>query len=363
VVLVSLAGVRTPRADTDAKADADALKLIKTTALQRDCQIEVVGVQEKAGALLGTVRVNKLDVATACSSAVSARRLAARSASASTRLCRRRRRTPRRACGTTTTRRPRSARRPRRAPPPPPRLSNGEQSMDVTVTEIVDGNQIYVQKIGEGTVQLEKLMHSLRDERLGDQPPESIKKGDVLLGQFTVDDTWYRARVEGVNKERQTYDVRYVDYGNAESLPRSRLRPLPASGRYNAAALPFQAHLAQLAFVSSCELDDEDGYGEDAARELRDLAFGRQLSAAVETKLDNVLHLSLVDPVSHVHINGAMLRSGLAVLRQGRQRWVRPAAALLAKLEAEQESARRAHVNRWKYGDVAELDEDDRDRR
>lgn len=361
-MLVSVAGVRTPRADADAKTDADALKFVKTSSLQRDCSIDVVGVQEKAGALLATVRVNKLDVAVG---------LLERGLGEAFGRSEREREYEGLQKAAQTAKKgmwhsydpAAEERKAAEARAAAAAEMSGEQSMDVTVTEIVDGNQLYVQTIGEGTVQLEKLMHSLRDERLGDQPPEAIKKGDILLGQFTVDDTWYRARVEAVNKERQTYDVRYVDYGNAETLPRSRLRALPASGRYNAAALPFQAHLAQLAFVSSCELDDDDGYGEDAARELRDLAFGRQLSAAVEAKIDNVLHLSLVDPVSHVHINGAMLRSGLAVLRNQRQRWVRPAAALLAKLEAEQEAARRAHVNRWKYGDVAELDEDDRDRR
>lgn len=85
--------------------------------------------------------------------------------------------------------------------------------------------------------------------------PASIKKGDVLLGQFTVDDTWYRAKVEEVFADNEIAvwphcfflvfvvcvcvsftrttrsKVRYVDYGNAEVLPRNRLRSLPVNSR------------------------------------------------------------------------------------------------------------------------------------
>jgi staphylococcal nuclease domain-containing protein 1 len=357
LVLISLAGVRTPRSDADPTTDANALKHAKLVALQRECQIELVGIQDKAGALLANVRVNKADVAVSLLERGLGEAFGRSERERELEAIQKKAQNEKK--GMWASYDPAvEERKAAEAAAAAKEATLAEQSMEVTVTEIVDGNCFYVQKIGEGTVQLEKLMAALREERLGDAPPATIKKGELLLGQFSVDDTWYRARVEGLNKEKQTVDVLYVDYGNGETLPRSRIRALPASGRYSTQALAFQAHPAQLAFVSSCELDDADGYGEDAARQLRDLAFGRQFSAAVEAKYDGVLHLTLVDSVTKSSVNASMLRSGLAVLRKR----LRAPPAVLAKLEAEQEAARRGRLNRWKYGDVAELD-DEPDRR
>eukprot|EP00019_Armaparvus_languidus_P012782 CAMPEP_0168583322 /NCGR_PEP_ID=MMETSP0420-20121227/2499_1 /TAXON_ID=498008 /ORGANISM="Pessonella sp." /LENGTH=915 /DNA_ID=CAMNT_0008617959 /DNA_START=61 /DNA_END=2805 /DNA_ORIENTATION=- len=346
LVMVQLAGIRTPRAtDTNEWPDAAtvaerALTTTKSLALQRDCRVTVTGVQERGGSLLGTVYVNQTDVAETLLDKGLAyvagrdvpRETEYRTSENHAQLARKglwQRYDP-------------NAKQEKQAEEKPRR----QEVLDVVVTEIVDGNSLYVQAIGEGTQALERMMGALRQENVGAAAPATVRKGDLLLGQFTVDDTWYRARVEDVLDDNR-FAVRYVDYGNAEVLPRSRLRPLPASGRYSAVALPFQAQSAKLAFLRAPALEDE--FGTDAAARLRDLAFGKKLVAGVEARRDGVLFISLGDPASQIHVNAAMLAAGLSVLQPRRERCAPVPPTLLTKLEGEQAAAKSKRLNTWRY--------------
>lgn len=54
----------------------------------------------------------------------------------------------------------------------------------------------------------------------------SPRTGELVSAKFTEDDQWYRARVKrasGIKKEALLY---FIDYGNEETLPFSRIRPL-----------------------------------------------------------------------------------------------------------------------------------------
>jgi len=61
--------------------------------------------------------------------------------------------------------------------------------------------------------------------------------------QFSEDNSWYRARItESSTKDTSQVQVIYVDFGNYESLPMSRLRIL----RKEHAELPMMAVLCAL---------------------------------------------------------------------------------------------------------------------
>lgn len=54
----------------------------------------------------------------------------------------------------------------------------------------------------------------------------SPRTGDLVSAKFTEDNQWYRARVKrasGIKKEAHLF---FIDYGNEETLPFSRIRPL-----------------------------------------------------------------------------------------------------------------------------------------
>ena len=49
----------------------------------------------------------------------------------------------------------------------------------------------------------------------------SVGVGTLCAAQYTVDDGWYRARVDNVTGA-DAYKVTFVDYGNKEVLPKER---------------------------------------------------------------------------------------------------------------------------------------------
>lgn len=223
-----------------------------------------------------------------------------------------------------------------------------QEDMDVVVTEIVDGSNFYVQIVGSEVEQLEELMKNLAVET-SDQPYKPVI-GELVKAQFTADDAWYRAKVTDITPQGE-YDVLYIDYGNTETLPASRLRVLPAEHK----DLPAQAHEAQLAYVRPPPLDED--YGQDAAMLLRDLVLGKTLLANVEYRDNNKLFLSLLDKETHEFVNGALVRAGLARVENVRSRHVQP---LLERLREEEDKARSAHSFIWEYGDPGfdDVDED-----
>jgi staphylococcal nuclease domain-containing protein 1 len=229
-----------------------------------------------------------------------------------------------------------------------------QEFVDVIVTEIVDGTTIWVQIVGPDAEQLEELMKQLAaDDTPGEYAP---KEKEIVKAQFTADDTWYRAKVLKV-LDNNEYQVQYVDYGNSEVIPASRIRKLPAELN----KLPHQATEAVLAFLKTNSIEDE--FGREAVEFLRELVWGKTMMANVERKerlADGThrLHLSLGDRESQVLVNAALLRAGLARVDQIRGEQYKE---MLEKLREEESKARQSHLGIWEYGDP--FDEDDEERR
>ena len=54
--------------------------------------------------------------------------------------------------------------------------------------------------------------------------------GDTIEGQFTEDNVWYVAKIDAVENGGKSFAVTYTEYGNNESIPLSRTRPLVKVG-------------------------------------------------------------------------------------------------------------------------------------
>jgi len=221
--------------------------------------------------------------------------------------------------------------------------------IDVVVTEILDGSRFYVQVAGNDAEQLEELMKNLSVET-SDEPHKPLI-GELVKAQFTADDAWYRGKVLAITPEGE-YDILYVDFGNAETLPASRLRSLDASFK----DLPHQAQEASLAFVKTPELDED--YGQEAAIFLRDMVMGKTMVANLEYKDGSRWFLSLGDRESQVMVNAAILRAGLGRVDYDKRQ--RHAHALIEKLKEEEDKAKKSHAYIWEYGDPGfdDVDED-----
>jgi len=74
---------------------------------------------------------------------------------------------------------------------------------------------------------LDKITAAI-DEYIKTQPKPisaaDVVKGRYVLGQFTLDDNWYRGKILSADKK---ISVVYIDFGNQEVLPLSRMRTLP----------------------------------------------------------------------------------------------------------------------------------------
>lgn len=223
--------------------------------------------------------------------------------------------------------------------------------LNVTVTEIVDGSNFWYQVVGEETRALEALMATLEDQKLEAAEPYTPKKGEIVAGQFTVDDHWYRAEVQKIQGDK--VQLLYVDYGNVETVTLSRVRALPAD--FALSVLPRQAHHGRLAFIKAPSLSAD--YGVDAAALLKELVWDKTLVATVQFKegqgADVVSYLSLGDPETKIPINAALVISGLARVQKSRTK-----SAFYERLREEEEKARKSRLNIWQYGDVDDDDDE-----
>ncbi|CAI5530516.1 unnamed protein product [Closterium sp. Naga37s-1] len=267
--------------------------------------------------------------------------------------------------------------------------AGGKQELvHVQVTEVLGGGLFYAVESGSGL--LPRLEGAIKELQLSDAKTPAPgtfvpKKGDFVFAQFSADDSWARAMVvtapaDPTPARTSEYTVFYIDYGNQETLPYARLRPLdnptvsPSSfprGKSDGLGL---AQLCRLAHVKVPGLEED--FGQEAAEEVQGLTGGKTLLARVEerdasagTKVKGqgsgvCWVVTLVDSETSTSVNASLLQAGLARLEKRRGGVRNPAlAAVLEGLKERQEMARQSRLHIWQYGDVDSDDEDDRGRR
>lgn len=119
-------------------------------------------------------------------------------------------------------------------------LSSGYNEL-VCVTDVTDPTDFKVQRLADKD-RLQVLMTDLnkycRYTNSADSLVHHVEEGQLVCAQFLSDNNWYRARVTDKWPEARpdvvptwsnglAVEVFYVDYGNKERLPLTRLRQLP----------------------------------------------------------------------------------------------------------------------------------------
>jgi staphylococcal nuclease domain-containing protein 1 len=221
--------------------------------------------------------------------------------------------------------------------------------IDVVVSDIVSGSHFYVQKVTDEIPKLEKLMSDLGQFQNGRPADPAFKPrvGENVSAKFTEDDCWYRGRVRRISHEG--IEVLYIDFGNAETLPLSRVRSLPE----NFKQLKAQAFEATLSFVKSPEASEN--YGIEALERFRDLTGNKQLVANVDAREGNVMCLTLYDfrksTSAEASINLDMVQDGQAFVTP-KVKYARGNETIIKALEAAQEEAIRRRLGMFEYGDI-----------
>ena len=101
---------------------------------------------------------------------------------------------------------------------------------DIFVTSVVSVKEFYCQ-ILDPEEKLDVLMTDIADhcsvEANSKTPsPQQLKPGDFILAQFSVDEGWYRAKIDKILKNGQSFEAFYIDYGNSEVVTPDRLRAI-----------------------------------------------------------------------------------------------------------------------------------------
>jgi len=194
-------------------------------------------------------------------------------------------------------------------------------------------------------------------------PPQPLPR---VAGNFSVDNTWYRAEVlEIINNNDQPtqYKLRYIDYGNTETVTVDRIRALPPEFQKT----PAQAKKAKLAYITAPDTDSE--FGPEAAEFFKSLCWGKDLLANVQfttsvkekgSKIESELHhITLGDEETKIFINAAMVMHGLASVDSKKklpQRGVKW--PMWNILKEEEEIAKKERLNIWQYGEYGSDDDE-----
>ncbi|XP_034706766.1 ribonuclease TUDOR 1-like [Vitis riparia] len=249
--------------------------------------------------------------------------------------------------------------------------SRQKEVLQVAVTEILDGGRFYIQPVGEQKVaSIEQQLASLNLQETPLIGAFNPRKGDIVLAQFTADNSWNRAMIVNarrgaVQSPKDEFEVFYIDYGNQEVVPYDRLRPLDPS----VSSMPGLAQLCSLAYIKVPSLEED--FGQEAAEYLSEhtLNSSRELRVMIEERdtsggkvkgqgTGTVLIVTLVDVEAGTSINAAMLKEGLARLERKKRRDSRERQSALDNLEEFQEEAKSKRLNMWQYGDIQSDDEE-----
>ena len=230
---------------------------------------------------------------------------------------------------------------------------------DVVVTHVDEKGNLKIQQVGSGTVALTELMSSFKSFHLNkanDQPlPGPPRVGDTVAAKFSVDNEWYRAKVRRVDREAKKADLVYLDYGNSETVPWSKLRPL-SQQQFSTQKLKPQAGDAVLSFV---QLPTNDEYLHDTISYLMEQTDNRQLVANVDwIAPEGTLHITLFDPKISTKpeesVNAEVIREGLGMVPTKLKAWERAASNVLSSLTVLQNQAKEDRRGMWEYGDITE---------
>ena len=346
LILFSLAGVRSPRFGTPGAFEAAAF--LRNHVLQREVSITVESVNMKTGVFVGSLvypaspgAAPSVSLATAL---VQAGLASVNVTSDATRDLREAEAVAReKKLGLW-------AHEVEEAPADDEADAGDGKEFAVLVSDVHSGQLFYIQH----QTQVADI-----EARLAEEAPvggASPAVGALCLAQFSVDERWYRARV--LRSDNAARQVSFIDYGNVEEVPTSRLAVLDPS----LAAVPAAAQPARLAFLAVPALDQDCGLA--AAELLGSLTGGgrARFVARIERRdrasgvVDVTLTPTSTDGQAQQSVNATMLDEGLARLSKRAMATVRGRAAA-EELQAHQERARKLHKGLFVYGDL-DSDED-----
>jgi staphylococcal nuclease domain-containing protein 1 len=237
-----------------------------------------------------------------------------------------------------------------------------EEVKTVRVSEVKDGNTVFVNITGDDTLtKVEEKMAQFKETHGLAAGPVEMRKGKVIAAMF--DDgsgmAWYRAKVVERPASDGSARVWFMDYGNSGKITNKQIRMLDAG----IDTLPAAAKEVNLALVRCRPLTSDDGI--DAARTLSRAVFGKELTLRVHGMEENRMQATIYEVDNSTSVNEQLVEAGLArcigdrdAMIFGRNTQPESVAELLNGLKDKQDTARSKRIGIWIYGDVGEDDDE-----
>jgi staphylococcal nuclease domain-containing protein 1 len=228
---------------------------------------------------------------------------------------------------------------------------------DVVVTHIDENGKLKLQMIGQGTAKLETMMSQFKSFHLNPTNSKGLEKdpkaGDFVAAKFTEDNQWYRARIRSNDRTAKQAEIVYIDYGNSEKMPWSRLRPL-SQAQFSTQTLKPQAVDAVLSLL---QFPTNTDYLQDAVHFIGEATEGKELVANVDyTAPEGTLYITLYDPAVSEKltdsINAEIVYQGHALVPKKLKAWERGFGDVLKALREKEAEAEKLHRGLWEYGDL-----------
>lgn len=217
---------------------------------------------------------------------------------------------------------------------------------NIVITEVTPDMHFYAQHADQGA-KLEELMSKLRQEFRAMPPVAGAynpKRGDLCAAKFSEDNEWYRARVEKVERGGNV-SILYVDYGNRETVPTTRLAMLPPAFHSDK---PY-VHEYNLALVV-LPTDEDDKT--DAVKAFAQDTLNKNLQLNVEYRISGAEFVTLVDPATKTDIGKELISDGFLIAEKNKKD--RRLYKLINDYKEAEQSARKNRNGIWQYGDSTE---------
>lgn len=247
-----------------------------------------------------------------------------------------------------------------------------------TVCEVGFGGRIFIQgPESAATIKLvEAGLADLKLDAATAPPVSSLKPAESVAAKFSADGLWYRAKV--LTKTADGARVRFVDYGNEESVKAQDIRRPAGGGAVSFMSRPAAAIEARLPDLVIPEANEACGY--EAGQCIRDLVFGKKVDVLVRGTERGVLVGDIVIPADKsATAAGASVGSSSTspvassssektsltekLLESGMVRLVRKSdrssKAVFNRLSDFEKVGQATRDGLWVYGDAYESDCDD----
>jgi staphylococcal nuclease domain-containing protein 1 len=241
-----------------------------------------------------------------------------------------------------------------------------EDYRDIMITNIDPNGKLKIQEIGKGTAALETMMSEFKKFHLDSKNNVAIKDnpkaGDFVAARFSLDGQWYRARIRSNDRAAKVAEVVYIDYGNTEKVPWSKLRPMDQP-QFSTQKLKAQAVDAVLSFV---QLPTAPEYLNDAMNFVAGLTEGKRLVGSfdlVDPK-EGLSYVTVFDPTAKgsdgpgvmESINCDVVLNGHGMVPRKLKAWERSSAfaPVLKNLQEAESKAKEDRMGSWEAGDSTE---------